>query len=57
MDRCTLDKCTAARDNFGLLDHRVRSPELIIKADVHFIKKWKKSLPIAALVKGLAIMK
>lgn len=57
MDRCTLDKYTAAQDSFDLLDHRVKSPELIIKADVHFIKKWKKSLLIAALVKGLAIMK
>lgn len=34
----------------------MRSPELIIKADMHFLKKWK-SLPVSALVKGLVIMK
>lgn len=35
----------------------MRYPQVMIEAQLHFVKKWKKSLPIAALVKELAIMK
>lgn len=56
-DRCTLGKCMAAKGNFDLLDHKVMYPQVTIEAQLHFVKKWKKTLPIAALVKGLAIMK
>jgi len=48
-DRYTLDKCMAVEGNSGLLDHEVRYPGLMVKAAVHFIKKWKKSLPTPSL--------